>query len=523
MSVSTPLPSRYEVARKRARLKAQARARAGDYKFEQPVAPESEGEWQNCSFDAARFINQHVQIDEPQDKEYAVIPFKLWPDRVHNGEHVISQVTALGKMVNERLLIILKARQLGLTWLCCAYALWVCLFRPGQVVLLFSQGKLEALELARRIKSMYERLPEWMREMRPLISQNLSQLKWSNGSTVRSLAATRKAGRSFTASLALMDEAAFMQYGAELYSALKPTIDGGGQLFILSTANGETGFFHDLWKKAIAGLNNFATLFLSWRARPGRTDAWRAQVASEALSSVLDLQEYPATAEEAFQASGNERFLPSMIWWDACRDGSNDNPRIVPPLSRHIPLVLAADAGVTSDSFGLVGIGRHPDYDDLLVVYLVHEWKPKPGAPLDFDEIEDEIRGICSRLNVLYITYDPYQLHQMMTRLRQDKVVHTRPFQQGAERLTSDKHALDIITQLRVIYDSELPNIDKLREHLNNADRKLDTEENKLRIVKRSEDKKIDLAVAFSMAAYRASRKRPGGKRPTSSSSTSSW
>lgn len=458
------------------------------------AAPSTENspEWGKCAAEAAYFTDEYVQIDEPQGGDLTVVPFKLWP----------AQAEALYQLVAERLLVVLKARQLGITWLCCAYALWLCMFRRGQVVLLFSKGAIEAYELARRIRVMYLRLPLWMRERNPLVKDNLSELSWANGSRVQSLAATRSAGRSFTASLVIMDEAAFMQWGQELYTALKPTVDGGGQLFVISTANGETGFFHKLWTEAVGKLNNFATLFLSWRARPDRDDAWRARVAAEALSSAVDLQEYPNTAEEAFQSTHVERFLPSILWWDACKGE-------LPPLKSKEPLILALDGAYAArgDVFAGVAVGRHPLDSDLLAVRAALAWEAK-GEARDFEEIQDEIKRFCLAWNVLKIVYDPTQLVHMTQHLSRPSVtkagvrfpgVLCEEFKQGTDRAEADKNLLDSIIARHIVHSGEA----KLREHLDNADRNVNSNK-KLRIVKRSDSLKIDLAVALSMANFRA-------------------
>ena len=61
-----------------------------------------------------------------------------------------------------------------------------------------------------------------------LNSKKSLEIEWANGSRVKSLPATRHAGSSWTASLVIMDEAAKIQWANDLYTALKPTIDGGG-------------------------------------------------------------------------------------------------------------------------------------------------------------------------------------------------------------------------------------------------------------------------------------------------------
>src|SRR3990167_6890416 len=154
-------------------------------------------------------------------------------------------------MLTARLFVFLKARQIGMTWLCLASFLWLCLFHDGRVCLLFSKTELDAYELARRVRAMYGRLPAWMQAQRRLTTDNKGELEWDNGSRVLSLAATRSAGRTYTASAVFLDEFAHMQWGEDVYTAVKPTMDAGGQLFINSTANGEGNRFHKLWQAAV--------------------------------------------------------------------------------------------------------------------------------------------------------------------------------------------------------------------------------------------------------------------------------
>ena len=45
-----------------------------------------------------------------------------------------------------------------------------------------------------------------------------------------------------------------------------------------------------------------------------------------------------------------------------------------------------------------------------------------PGNKTDFDEIESDVRQLCSRFNVLSIGYDPWRSVQMSQRLRAESV-----------------------------------------------------------------------------------------------------
>lgn len=432
--------------------------------------------------DVAQFVDGHIVIDAAQDDgELGLMPFALWP----------AQRDLLGAIHAERLLLILKARQLGISWLCCAYALWLCVFRANRVVLIFSKSQDEANELTRRVSVMYHRLGAELRSaLPPLVKDNTEGIEWANGSRIMAMPATKSSGRTFTASLIIADEFAYMLWAADLYTSIKPTIDGGGKMLILSTANGTGNLFHELWDRASQGVGRFAARFLDWRARPDRDDAWYAATAADAVQSSLMAQEYPATPDEAFSATNAARFLPSILWWDSCQE-------TMPALSAHEPLILAADAGVSNDYFALVGVTRHPERHDDVAVRLVLVWRPA-GAPLDFTAIQAEIeQQVLDRYNVLLLTYDAYQLHQMMTQL--GRRVWTDAFSQAGERLAADKQTLDLIQARRIAHDGDAD----LRAALDNADRAVDAESHKLRIVKRKDSLKIDAAVALSMASYR--------------------
>jgi len=259
-----------------------------------------------CAANVAYFTHHYCLIDDAQGlgEGGAAMPFRLWP----------AQVGVLRTLTHHKRIIILKARQLGISWLCCAYALWLCLFHPGKVVLLFSKGKMEAIELLRRVGVLYDRLPDWMKQDLPArIKDNTEAHEWSNGSRIQSMPATESAGRSFTASLIVLDEFAFMTWGGKLYTAAKPTIDAGGQMIVLSTAKGIGNAFHQLWLRASSHANDFRAVFLPYTARPGRGGDWRARQIAESVRPEEVLQEYPATATESFIASGRARFQKAWI------------------------------------------------------------------------------------------------------------------------------------------------------------------------------------------------------------------
>jgi hypothetical protein len=221
------------------------------------------------------------------------VRFTLWPEQVR-----------VAKLLQaERLVIVLKARQLGLTWLLLAFALWLLLFYPVATVLLFSRRDDEAVDLLKtRLRGMYDRLPDWLK-VRSFGVDNDHECELSTGSRV--LAFPTTAGDSYTATLVVVDEADLVPDLDALMRAVKPTIDGGGRMVLLSRTDKRKPeyAFKRMYRAAKAKSTGWIPVFLPWFARPGRDAAWYQQQATDVLhrtGSLDDLHEqYPATDLEA--------------------------------------------------------------------------------------------------------------------------------------------------------------------------------------------------------------------------------
>lgn len=181
-------------------------------------------------------------------------------------------------------------------------------------------------------------------------------------------------------------------------------------------------------------------------------------------------------------------FVPSE-WWDAC--GHVEYAALV----GDEPCIMAVDAGVSSDCFAVVIVGRRADK---VQVHYVQKWQPERNEKLDFQPIEREIRRLVNTYNVLEVAYDPYQLVDMMGRIRSEESVNVREFNQAGPRAKADKRLFDLIRDRGIQHRQDAD----LNAHVRNANRK--PEEDKLRIIKRSPELKIDLCVALSMAVDRS-------------------
>jgi len=192
------------------------------------------------------------------------------------------------------------------------------------------------------------------------------------------------------------------------------------------------------------------------------------------------------------------QFLPIEAW-DNCYDTS------VPPLLEgdKTPMILAVDAATTHDCFAIVGVTRHPKNNNDVAVRISRKWDPKEeGGFVTYKEPEDFIRECLRKYNVLCLTYDAFQLVDMMQRLQREERVWCEPFSQAQERLKSDRQLYDLILHRRLGHREDPSGaFTPLREHILNSNAQLQkNEDSKLRIVKKTANRKIDLTVAMSMA-----------------------
>lgn len=265
-------------------------------------------EWLKCAQSPVYFAMHYTYIYNATRSEW--VPFKLWPE----------QQGILRDLQGHRQAIILKARQLGISWLVIAFCLWTLLFEAPATVLLFSLRQVEAEELLWRLRGMYRLLPEWM-QAKSVVRQNDSRWELSNGSSALSFPTS--GGRSYTGTMVLVDEADFVPNLADFLNAVKPTTDAGGRLVLVSTSDKAKPLstFKSVFRAAWRGLNTYKAIFLPWYARPDRDKAWyetiRADMRAQRGSDDDLHQEYPATPEEALAARTLDKRIPAH-WVELC-------------------------------------------------------------------------------------------------------------------------------------------------------------------------------------------------------------
>jgi hypothetical protein len=238
------------------------------------------------------------------------ISFKLWP-----AQRDVAQL-----FQDNRLLVCLKARQLGLTWLSLAFGLWHLLLHPVATVLLFSRRDDEATDLLQRMKWMYARLPPWLKAQAVAIDNDH---EWQLADGSRAMAFPTTAGDSYTATLAIVDEADLVPDLDALLRAVKPTIDAAGRLLLVSRADKTSpeSAFKRIYRAAKSGDSEWKPVFLPWDSRPDRDQAWyeaQKKDIKDRTGAEDDLHEqYPATDAEALAPRSLDKRLPPE-WLNRC-------------------------------------------------------------------------------------------------------------------------------------------------------------------------------------------------------------
>ena len=295
----------------------------------------------SCLLNCLQFIELFLKI---RSKTGQIVPFLLNQPQRRLYE-VIREQWRKGKPVR---IIILKARQMGFSTLTEAIIFWLAVTAFNVECMIVAHTDEATKNLFRMSKRFFDNLPEKLKPMQQ--SSNAQELVFARpsrhrgkgqglGSRIRCATAGGDGiGRSYTLKALHLSELAFWPGDKldTLTGLLQAVPDLPGTLIVIeSTANGYEEF-KKLWDKAVAaqreGREDFIPVFFAWHEMdeyrrtppPGftRTEeeealsqafglddeqlAWRRWCIDNNCGGDLDKfrQEYPATPDEAFIATG---------------------------------------------------------------------------------------------------------------------------------------------------------------------------------------------------------------------------
>lgn len=233
------------------------------------------------------FINDFGMTFDPRQAEIGkptMVPFVLFPKQVE----FINWLQA--KWRNRADGLAEKSRDMGVSWLCCAFAVWMWRFHSGTVVG-FGSRKEEYVDKLGDPKSLFWKVRQFIAllpiELRPRgydekqHAPHMRILNPENGAAIVGEAGDN-IGRGNRTSIYFKDESAFYEHAESIDAALSQT---SNCKIDVSTPNGPGNAFY---RKAHAG--KIDKFIFDWRDDPRKDDAWyRAQC--EKLDPVIVAQE----------------------------------------------------------------------------------------------------------------------------------------------------------------------------------------------------------------------------------------
>jgi hypothetical protein len=330
--------------------------------------------------------------DAPEDEPDIAVPFTPNPP----------QVQLLQRLHTRN--VVLKARQMGFSTLIEILALDHALFIRDQECVIIAQTDDAAKKLYRKkILFAYDSLPQFVRNIVPAVKRTEKMLVFGNGSSIEVTSSARGGTPHFLHISEFGKIAATApNKAAEITSGSMQGVPKSGIIFVESTAEGQSGPFYEMSKRAEAahisgkelGPLEYRFHFFPWwmdagyhlsldEARRVRISAkeheyfdtvegtmdceitleqraWYIQKRDTDFAAHPDLfwREYPSTPDECWQASTEGKYWAKQIAI-ARREGRIDTL----PILRHVPVDWFWDLGASDDTaiWGrqVVGPWRH--------------------------------------------------------------------------------------------------------------------------------------------------------------------
>jgi len=204
-----------------------------------------------------------------------------------------------------RLTILIKSKQIGISWALATRVLYRLMTRPGANILEISKGKDEARDLLGKTQIIYNNLPEWLKDTYVPDPNSSERFGFKAiGSTVTAFASTEDSGLGHTSDWVIHDEGDFHDYfETNLGHTLATVADSNDrELTIVSTVdeNRSDTDFQLFFKAALGNRNSFHAMFYPYNVRPNRDEAWLQERMKEYEATPWVIgKNFPRTIEEA--------------------------------------------------------------------------------------------------------------------------------------------------------------------------------------------------------------------------------
>jgi hypothetical protein len=217
---------------------------------------EIRGEYLKCATDFEYFAEKYLTVWDKANK--VNIPFILFPHQKYT----------VWAYENHDEVAILKYRQGGMTTTTCGYLAWVLTFTPDvKVAVVADKLKLAIEQIFSMITKMMEGLPDWMRN-NPDGSDTKAYKEFQNGAKLQAFAAGKDGVRGFSPDILFVDEAAYLEFGDDFFTAAQGSLSVGGKLILNSTPKGLDPVYYASIDGSRNGKNKFYVVEIYWYEDP---------------------------------------------------------------------------------------------------------------------------------------------------------------------------------------------------------------------------------------------------------------
>jgi hypothetical protein len=237
--------------------------------------------------------------------------------------------------------IVVKGRQLGCSTYVAARFFQRATHTRGQRVFILTHEQEATDNLFDFVNRFYEHLPLLVKPSTGAASAKELVFDRLDSDYRVATAGSKGAGRSQTIQLFHGSEVALWPHAEEHAAGVLQAVAGveGTEVILESTAKGMGNLFHQTWQAAEAGASDYEPIFMPWfwgdeYRRPVPDDFfatdeeidyaetygldadqifWRRMTIAALRDPQLFMQEYPATAAEAFQTTGHDSYIKPAV------------------------------------------------------------------------------------------------------------------------------------------------------------------------------------------------------------------
>jgi len=279
-------------------------------------------EFAKCLSDIAYYGEKYCEaFDQTQKKK---VPLKVFPKQkdllAHYKKHLFS--------------VVLKPRQAGVstvTALFCAHKIMFAPAESPQKILIVANKLSTANEFIKKIRSYIDSRPAWL-DIDYGDTNNISEFELTNKSGAKATATSEDAMRGYTPTLLVMDEAAFIEKGDELWTSAAASLSTGGGAIFISTPNGLDALYYKTYQASLKNDNDFKIFEMNWWQDPRFNKDLTLKFGDQTIiPKKLDNGTWDFADVKRLIKEG---YMPSSAWYvKMCRTYNGDQRKIAQELN----------------------------------------------------------------------------------------------------------------------------------------------------------------------------------------------